>query len=244
MAAPQFIHSPPPAHTARPVEAGLSTGAWAKAAKVTVGLTMAATVGTSATAYALIRSWNGFDAGTTEFADLVATESTYVAMSLVYLAIQLAAYVAVITWLYKAAKNAERINPGRMNNAAKWAIWGWFVPFMNLVRPYHMVKETWEASNRGDTTPTPESFFKTWWGLVIVSGVVFRFAFGSSSTSVVTILYSEIVGDVLYFAAGVAFIKIIGMIEERQASATWLPNAIPAPSMPNYVLPEADQIVS
>lgn len=244
MTSPHFVDPPPPAQTARLAELGLSASAWATAAKVTVGLTMVSTAGTAATSYALIRAWNAFDAGTTDFSELVNTESTYVNAGLVYLVVQVVAYVVVITWLYKSAKNAERINPGRMNNKAKWAIWGWFVPFMNLARPYHMVKETWEASNRGDTTPTPVNLFRAWWGLLLVSSVVFRISFGADATDVYTILYSEIVGDVLYLAAGVVFIKIIGMIEQRQAAATLHPNLAPAPTMPAYVLPEANQIIS
>lgn len=230
----------------RPVESGLSTGGWGTAAKVTVGLTMAVTLGTAGTSLGLAQAWNGYNQGTTDFSDLLATEDLYRTTGLVYLAVQIAAYVAVITWLYRAAKNAERINPGRMNNTPKWAIWGWFVPFMNLARPYHMVKETWEASNRGDTTPTPEGLFKTWWGLVLVSGVIFRFTFNANSAdSIVTALYADIVADLLYVAAGVLLIKIIGMVEQRQATATLLPSANPAPpAMPSYVLPEADQIIS
>lgn len=246
MVAPHVSYNPTPPHTARPVDAGLSTGPWGTAAKVTVGLTTAATVATAGASFGLAQAWSGFNAGTTEFDDLLATETLYGFVYLAYLVVQIATYVAVITWLYKAAKNAERINPGRMNNSAKWAIWGWFVPFMNLVRPYHMVKETWEASNRGDTTPTPEGLFKTWWALVLIPGVIFRFTFNTDSAeSIVTALYADIVADILYVAAGVLFIKIIGMVEQRQANATLLPNAYPAPAaMPNYVIPEADQIVS
>lgn len=246
MVASQFAHNPPPPHTARPVETGLSAGAWGTAAKVTVGLTMAASVGTAVASFVFAQAWNGYNDGTTDFSDLLATETVYGVVGLLYLAIQIAAYVAVITWLYKAAKNAERINPGRMNNSAKWAIWGWFVPFMNLARPYHMVKETWEASNRGDTTPTPEGLFKTWWALVLIPGVLFRFTFNADTAdSIVTALYADIVANILYVAAGVLFIKIIGMIEQRQANATLLPNAYPAPAaLPNYVLAEADQIIS
>lgn len=244
MVAPHFA-SPPPPHSIRPAEPLISTAGWATAAKVTVGLTMAATAGTAVASFGLAQAWDGYNSGTTGFDDLLATESTYTTVTWAYLVVQLAAYVAVITWLYKAAKNAERINPGRMNNTPKWAIWGWFVPFMNLVRPYHMVKETWEASNRGDTTPTPEGLLRTWWGLVIVSSVVFRITFNANSAdSIVTALYADIFADLTYIVAGGVLIKIIGMIEQRQEAATAMATSVPAPPMPSYVLPEADQIIS
>ena len=94
-------------------------------------------------------------AGRRTVSSVIEFEDRLVPLGLLMLAVNLAAVVCVITWLYRAAQNAELINPGRCNNTPKWAIWGWFVPFMNLVRPFHMVKETWEASQRGDTTPTP-----------------------------------------------------------------------------------------
>lgn len=240
MVAPYF-NAPPPPTSAQPLETLRSTAGWATAAKVTVGLTMAATLGTAGTAFALARSWAGWDEGTIEFEELVAAENLYGGATLLYLVVQVAAWVCVITWLYRAAQNAKRINPGRMNNAPKWAIWGWFVPFMNWVRPYHMVKETWEASDRADTTPTPTTLFKLWWALVLASGVVFQFtSFTRNLDSQIAALYIEVFADLAYLAGGVLFIKIIGMTTERQANATLLLSA-PIPPMPEYVLPEADQ---
>lgn len=222
-----------------------SIDGWATAAKVTVGLTMATVALTIGTGAMLADAWQGWFDGTVDTGDLIDTETMHRNVVYLYLAFQVVTWGVVMTWMYKAAKNAERINPARMNNTPKWAVWGWVVPFMNWVRPYHMARETWEASLRGDTTETPDALFRGWWGLFLASGITFRYTGLVAGEDIRTLIYIEMFADVTYFAAGALFIKIIASTTERQRRAVLAPSGPPSgPPMPHYVLPEADQIIS
>jgi len=131
MAAPHLASSPP--NSDRRTDLPHSTELWAAAAKVTVRLTIAATLATAITSFSLARSWTRFEQGTTTFSEFLAAEALHGRASTLYLIAQIAACACVVPWMYKAAKNAEHINTGRMTDPPKWAIWGWIVPITNLV---------------------------------------------------------------------------------------------------------------
>jgi len=55
---------------------------------------------------------------------------------------------------------------------------GWFfVPLMNLFKPYQVVKEIWRGSDPGELAggiPSGTALIGWWWGLRILSGVMGR----------------------------------------------------------------------
>jgi hypothetical protein len=54
--------------------------------------------------------------------------------------------ICVVVWFWRAYKNLKLM--GRAARAPGWAIGGWFVPIMNLFRPYQMMKELARESPR------------------------------------------------------------------------------------------------
>lgn len=242
-----YFASPPPPTIGDAGPPLPSISGWSKAAKISVGIVNLTLLVDAVLAVDYIRSIRGLQAGSESLDDAIVVEERLTSFGFVLLITQVVAAALVITWLYKAAKKAEKINPGRMNNTPKWAIWGWFVPFMNLFWPYAIVKDTWHASRRSDPTAVPEGVLKTWWGLVLGSWAIDRVVArvgGPDLDGVVWAVQIALVSSALYVVAGVLLVRIIGMIEQRQADATAMTASVPAPPMPSYVLPEADQIIS
>jgi hypothetical protein len=69
--------------------------------------------------------------------------------AIVYSAFFVLCAVAIITWMYCGYKNLK--DSGRFNNltpSPRWAIGAWFVPFLNLVKPYSIMKEFWEGTQK------------------------------------------------------------------------------------------------
>ena len=86
--------------------------------------------------------------------------------------VNILAIVAFLFWIYRVSDNADILkSPGEQaKRFSPWAAVGWwFCPFLNLWRPYQVVKELWlrsEASGpRGILMPI-------WWFLWIVSGLI------------------------------------------------------------------------
>lgn len=67
----------------------------------------------------------------------------------------LAFCVLFIVWFYRAYENVRTVAPEKATLATGWAIGCWFVPILNLFRPYRIMLEIWEGTQRG-STPSPE----------------------------------------------------------------------------------------
>jgi hypothetical protein len=96
-------------------------------------------------------------------------------VSLSGLAAMLVVGILFITWLFLAHRS-NAMNPGELHHASGWAIGGWFVPFLNLVRPYQMVQEVQRASRPGGTN---HPLVLAWWLTLLASNIAERIASAS-----------------------------------------------------------------
>lgn len=60
--------------------------------------------------------------------------------------------VATAAWLFRAYRNVLALGAGGARFGPGWAIGGWFVPILNLVRPKQVIDDTWRGS-RPDADP-------------------------------------------------------------------------------------------
>jgi hypothetical protein len=70
--------------------------------------------------------------------------------------LQLITFVLLITcffvvgrWIYRASVNAHALR-SEMTITPAWAVGWYFVPFANLVKPLHAMREIWLASHESD----------------------------------------------------------------------------------------------
>ena len=86
--------------------------------------------------------------------------------------------VLFLNWLRRAYGNLSRAGLKHVDDERK-AVWAWFIPFMNFVTPYKIVKEIYTETKRL-ITPKGErykldpstSILVFWWATLIISGVV------------------------------------------------------------------------
>lgn len=76
----------------------------------------------------------------------------------------LATIPVFITWLWAAYRN-DRVDPTRLTHGSGWTVGAWFVPFLNLVRPYRLVADLRQGvrSGLGDERPDPYPRSVAWW---------------------------------------------------------------------------------
>lgn len=78
--------------------------------------------------------------------------------------------IAFMTWLYRARANLRAFGTRHLRYPRNWTIFGFLVPVLNLVRPYQVVREVWQASDPRTTDPAgwvtvkPPILVKAWWG--------------------------------------------------------------------------------
>lgn len=98
--------------------------------------------------------------------------------------VYLATIVIFLVWLHRAYKNLPAFGV-QTEQSPGWAVGSWFIPFLNLVRPYQIVKETWIKSDPGvsyssgyaDAGPVARSaaLVGVWWAFWLLSNVVGNF---------------------------------------------------------------------
>lgn len=77
-------------------------------------------------------------------------------------------------WIYTAARDANRANPGEDRISAGWAVGWYLVPIMNWFKPYQAMEQIWTGTLH---RPVPR-WFGLWWGswvaLSIADNVISR----------------------------------------------------------------------
>ena len=147
-------------------------------------------------------------------------------------AVYLLTAVVFLIWNSRVYRNLEALSRWRLAHGPGWAIGSWFVPFLNLLRPYQIMRETlWVSSypELADDTPfgyTPPgtALLGFWWAgylaMGIVGQIVFRVTLSAKSPG--ELLFASYIGavaDLVSFGAAILAIAIVGLVSSRQLSA-------------------------
>jgi len=55
--------------------------------------------------------------------------------------------LAFVLWTYAARSNLRALGARRLDYTTAWSVAGWWVPGLNVVRPYQVLREIWKASD-------------------------------------------------------------------------------------------------
>jgi|ERR1041384_7398526 Domain of unknown function (DUF4328) len=155
------------------------------------------------------------------------------------------ALILMLYWFYRASKNVRAFGATGIASPVMAVVW-WFVPFLNLWKPYQVTRNLWKASNpqldvsssNGISTgwrdfPSSNNI-KLWWilGLLyffvnIISRIVTSSLYYSDSEQTAQaltiihegIFYSNlfvIVADILFIFSIIFFIRVIKGVSMRQ----------------------------
>jgi hypothetical protein len=131
-----------------------------------------------------------------------------------------------LTWLRGAYQNLRSVGTRRSRFSKAWAVAYWFLPFINVVRAYQVMKDLWLRSDSGndrdayDTLPAPD-LLRGWWGtslawggLGLVVGVLAHEARTPQDLTNLTDL--GIVVNAIGVIASVLAIRVVRKIDARQ----------------------------
>lgn len=91
----------------------------------------------------------GYDEGIVEYSTLESYEAFELASAGFAMLLLIALIAVYITWFHRSAKNIRALCPGdseQFDFSPGWAIGAWFVPFLNLFRPYGIATEIYQAT--------------------------------------------------------------------------------------------------
>ena len=143
--------------------------------------------------------------------------------------VTLATTIVFLLWIYRASQNLHSLGALGQRFSPGWAVGWWFVPIMNLFRPYQVVKEVWKVSDpelaldttREWTTTRASPLLAWWWASWLVSNVLgnaaFRAFFRSDSTEeLISADQVSLAADAATLVAVVLAIIVVRRITKRQ----------------------------
>lgn len=112
---------------------------------------------------------------------LLASDLIYSGIGLLQTGLYFACAVAFCMWFHRVYKNLSPLGSKYLEYTPAKAVAGFFIPFLNLVRPYWAAKEIWKKSypilEPGPLDPGGDSsIVGRWWGFFIASGIAANLA--------------------------------------------------------------------
>jgi hypothetical protein len=92
--------------------------------------------------------------------------------ALLYIVALAVTIVAFCMWLHRLYRNLPALGASGLRYSPRWAVGAWFIPILNLWRPYQIVREAWQQ-----LAPAGQAWdlLKVWWGLWLISNYVDNF---------------------------------------------------------------------
>jgi hypothetical protein len=135
--------------------------------------------------------------------------------------------VLFLRWMHRAHRNLPALGARQLQYSPGWAVGGFFVPFLCLVRPFQVMREIWKASDPAvldgaawhDTDTSP--LVGWWWALFLTAGFVTHFvgrmaAGGSHAEAFLTMSWWLVAANVLSALAAVLAMQVVRTIDRRQ----------------------------
>ena len=197
---------------------------YARAARIAVTIWLAGSLGYGGAALYSIVAINAHLAGETpEWGALETVDQVSQITGILYMVLTLACVVLVGMWIYRTNKNAWQVSDG-MTVKPGWAVGSFFIPFLNLIRPFTGMRETWQASHfPGDPGAEPVPvLMRIWWGAWLVNGVLGQVSFRLSMRAQTLedfLLVGQIdaVGMIVDIVAGTSLLWIMRRITAAQS---------------------------
>jgi len=133
--------------------------------------------------------------------------------------------ILFLVWINRANKNARALGAQGMEFTSGWCVGWWFVPIMNLFKPYQAVCEIFRSSSPTATAtswkphPVP-GYFGWWWGLWLIGNFLGQLEFRLGNNDDPDMLTASavvgVVGGIVGVAGAFAAMMVVRTINRRQ----------------------------
>lgn len=151
-----------------------------------------------------------------------------------------------LVWLRRAYRNLALVGSKRSRFTPRQAVGYWFIPFVNLVRAYQVMKDLWlrsESMNDRDAyddLPAP-ALLSGWWAMSLTWGVLEPVVAATAQSArtaldLTNLTDVALVGSAVGIVATVLAIRVVRGIDQRQQCFSANPPDLPtvAGATPRY----------
>ncbi len=192
---------------------------------------------------------DALEAGTGTATQAESLETRTRALAAMAVVLYLLTATLFICWMYTLRTSAS-VAPEAMRHSAGWTVGGWFVPILNLFRPYQIMVDLWRGMVRparpfqGPGQPPVPVLVTLWWGAFLVTSVGGRLAVATVPAQADTFdqarqaFQTELLVDAVSVVAAVLAIGVLRMYTARARATpppmpwTPIPNVWPSAASP------------
>jgi len=148
-------------------------------------------------------------------------------IGLLYLGVFIATGIIFLKWIHRANLNCRGFGASTMKFTSGWSIGYYFIPFLNLVRPYQAMKEIWQVSRdpMNWQAQKGDGILGWWWALWLISGflgnMTFRMSMNvDSPSSLEAATMVSIISSIVEIPLIIVAVTMISRITDMQANLT------------------------
>ena len=174
------------------------------------------------------------ESGGVLYYDNASFESLVTSVSqMLYGLILIIAFIFYLIWVRRAYRNLHSLQIKPTEFSSGWAIGSYFVPILNLFRPYRMMREIWFGSQpilseensyelESHLGLSSTGFLQLWWAAFLINGFVSNISFRLSLNSdigqnVLTSLWIDLISSITGIAVSVVSLYLIWTINSWQS---------------------------
>lgn len=140
-------------------------------------------------------------------------------MALVQFLLLLATGVCFLVWTFRLSKNLRALGVSGLRNAPAWAVAYFFIPILNLYRPYQVFREIWQASDPGPAPRTGRAWqngkspalLGFWWASVLLMNAVASLSAQSAGDSSI-----DLADNVVALLSALLAFQVVRLVTARQ----------------------------
>lgn len=141
-------------------------------------------------------------------------------------AIYITSIVLFIMWFRRAYHNLHLAGVTGLKFSEGWAAGCWFIPFVNLTRPYNIMEEIWDETQRITTVGhkiKDDSLVGIWWASWIITNIVSQVAMRLSLSAddineLTNASIADIVASLMAIISGIIVINLIKQVSRFEQS--------------------------
>jgi len=125
---------------------------------------------------------NLLSSGTFSQAAAEANDSRQQIIGILYLVAFIVTGISFLKWIHRANSNCHGFGAQGMEFTPGWSVGYYFIPFINLYKPYRAMKEIWKVSTNPANwqNENGSALLGWWWALWLISGFLGQASFRMS----------------------------------------------------------------
>lgn len=154
-----------------------------------------------------------------------ANDARQALIGMAYLGIFIVTGITFLKWIYRTNVNCRGFGARGMQFTPGWAAGWYFIPILNLVRPYQAMKEIWKVSTDPLRWQEQEGsvVLRLWWTFWILAGITGQITFRTNMAvkdlpSLETATVASIISGFVDIALTLVAIQLVSRITQKQVA--------------------------